>query len=175
MTVGRLIESKHHDRLIKIFKDASLPGWKLVIVGGNALKQKGSASLNKLIKELGMEDKVELKGAVSDVEPYYNKSKIFALTSSSEGFPNVIGEAMSAGLPVIAYDCVAGPSDLIDEENTGFLIPLFNDKKYMEKMKLLVNNVDLRVKMGRSGREKINEYDINIIGEKFYSFILNFN
>jgi len=46
------------------------------------------------------------------VKAYYLKSKIFAFTSNSEGFPNAIGEAQSAGLPVIAFDCIAGSSEL---------------------------------------------------------------
>jgi len=173
LTVGRLIESKHHDRLIKIFKDLSLSEWKLVIVGGDALKQSGLKELKRLVRKLGMEDKVEFTGTVSDVESYYKKSKIFAFTSSSEGFPNVIGEAMSAGLPVIAYDCVAGPSDLVDDGNTGFLTSPFEDITYAQKLKLLVNNADLRIQMGRKGRKKIQEFQVDNITEEFYSFILN--
>lgn len=171
LTVGRLIESKHHDRLIRIFKDASLPGWKLVIVGGNALKQNRLASLKNSIKELGMENSVELTGTVPNVEPYYNKSKIFALTSSSEGFPNVIGEAMSAGLPVIAYDCVAGPSDMIDHEQNGFLVPLFNDREFSENLSRLMKDETLRHAMGRASKEKITKFSVENAGEQYYSFI----
>jgi GalNAc-alpha-(1->4)-GalNAc-alpha-(1->3)-diNAcBac-PP-undecaprenol alpha-1,4-N-acetyl-D-galactosaminyltransferase len=85
----------------------------------------------------------------------------------------VIGEAMSAGLPVIAYDCVAGPSDLVDDGNTGFLTSPFEDITYAQKLKLLVNNADLRIQMGRKGRKKIQEFQVDNITEEFYSFILN--
>ena len=171
LTIGRLIQSKHHDRLIRIFKDAFLPGWKLVIVGGDALKQNGSTSLKKLIKELDMEDKVELTGTVLGVEPYYNKSKIFVLASSSEGFPNVIGEAMSAGLPVVAYDCVAGPSDMIDDAQNGFLIPLFNDREFSEKLTRLMQDETLRNVMGRASKEKVTRFSVESAGEQYYAFI----
>lgn len=171
LSVGRVIETKHHDRLIKIFRNAALPDWKLVIVGGNALKQDGLGRLNRLIIDLELEEKVLLTGNVSDVEKYYNKSKIFAFTSSSEGFPNVIGEAMSAGLPVISYDCTAGPGDLIDDGETGFLIPLFNDTLYEKKLLQLMKNEKLRKRLGNASRRKINEFSVKSIGDQFYSFI----
>lgn len=171
LTVGRLIKTKHHDRLIKIFKNISLSDWKLVIVGGDALKQSGMKRLKKLIKEFDMEDKVELTGKVSDIESYYHRSKIFAFTSSSEGFPNVIGEAMSAGLPVIAYDCVAGPSDMVDDGENGYLIPLFKDDLYIKKLDRLMKDEELRSRMEEKSREKIQKFSIEVIGKKYYSFI----
>lgn len=171
LTVGRLIESKHHDRLIRIFKNIDAPDWKLVIVGGDALKQNGKDKLKKLIFELGMENKVKLTGTVSSVEEYYQKSKIFAFTSSSEGFPNVVGEAMSACLPVIAYDCVAGPSDLIDDGINGFLIPLFDDQRFEQKLKFLMTDQKLRGNMGKAAARKIKQFSIPDIGNKYYEFI----
>ncbi len=173
LMVGRLIESKHHDRLISIFQDIDKSHWKLVIVGGDALKQDGMKRLQALVKENGMEDQVIFTGIVADVETYYHKSKIFAFTSSSEGFPNAIGEAMSAGLPIVAYDCMAGPSDLIKDSNNGFLIPLFNDEEFKEKMKLLMEDEHLREKMGETSKELIKKYSSDAIGEKYYSFILD--
>lgn len=172
LTVGRLIESKHHDRLIKIFKGISAEGWKLVIVGGDALKQSGMQRLKKLINELNMGDSVELTGTVSDIESYYHKSKIFAFTSSSEGFPNVIGEAMSAGLPVISYDCVAGPSDMVEDQETGFLIPLYNDEIYSRKLRELIYNDDLRKNMGEKSKQMVKKYSVENIGERYYSFLM---
>lgn len=173
LTVGRLIKTKHHDRLVKIFKNISASGWKLVIVGGDALKQPGMKRLKKLIEKLDMEDDVELPGMVTNVESYYRRSKIFALTSSSEGFPNVIGEAMSAELPVISYDCVAGPSDMIDDGENGFLIPLYKDNLFAEKLEKLIKNDDLRARMGNKSREKIQNFSIENIGRKYFEFITN--
>lgn len=171
LTVGRLIKTKHHDRLIRIFKESCPPEWKLVIAGGDALKQSGMQNLREIVENLDMEERVELVGTVSNIDAYYKRSKIFAFASSSEGFPNVIGEAMSAGLPVLAYDCVAGPSDLIEDEKNGFLIPLFNDELYAKKLKALVNDEDLRSKMGETSKELVKKFSPECTAEKYYSFI----
>lgn len=175
LTVGRLIKTKHHDRLIKIIKKLSQKDWKLVIIGDNALKQNGMERLQKLVNGLEMNQSVIFTGSVADVDSYYRKSKIFAFTSSSEGFPNVIGEAMSAGLPVISYDCVAGPSDLIDDGETGYLVPLFDDDEYSEKLMSLIENSSLREKMGRRASNKIEEFRSDKVAEEFYSFITEGN
>lgn len=171
LTVGRLIESKHHDRLIRIFKESCPPEWKLVIAGGNALKQSGMQNLRSVIVRLDMHERVDLVGTVSNIDSYYRRSKIFAFTSSSEGFPNVIGEAMSAGLPVLAYDCVAGPSDLIEDNKNGFLIPLFNDELYIKRLKELVNDEDLQNKMGETSKELVKKFSPENTAEEYFLFI----
>lgn len=171
LTVGRLIKSKHHDRLIRMFKESSPSGWKLVIAGGDALKQSGMQRLRNLVDELDMNESVDLVGTVSNIDSYYRNSRIFAFTSSSEGFPNVIGEAMSAGLPVIAYDCVAGPSDLIEDERNGFLIPLFNDKMYTEKLKALMRDDALQNRMGKTSQELVKKFSLQNTAEEYFLFI----
>src|SRR5699024_1117130 len=155
LTVGRLIENEHHEQLIRIFSELSASGWKLVIVGENALKQNRMGRLKKLVKELEIEEKVELTGTVADIEYYYNRSKIFAFTSSSEGFPNVIGEAMSAGLPVVAYDCVSGPSDMINHGKNGYLVDVFDDEQFKQFLLQLTGSKKLRERMGTEAERSI--------------------
>lgn len=175
LSVGRLIKSKHHDELIRIFESINPPDWKLVIVGDDALKQKNKSKLEQLVKDLGMERKIELVGKRSDIDDFYNRAKIFAFTSSSEGFPNVVGEAMSAGLPVVAYDCVAGPDDLIEEEKTGFLIPLHDQYTFGGRLQELMLNADLRDLQGEAGKERIKEFAVEKIGKRFEEALLNEN
>lgn len=171
LTVGRLITTKHHDELIRIFARLNPPNWKLVIIGGDALKQQNSIRLKDLIKELGMTDKVRLLGERVDVEDFYLRSKIFAFASSSEGFPNVIGEAMSAGLPVVAYDCVAGPSDLIEHDRTGYLVPLHDTTIFEQYLRKLITDSILRAGMGEQGRERIKQFASEQIAQKVEYFI----
>lgn len=172
LSVGRLIETKHHDRLIRIFDRVKKDNWKLVIVGGDAIQQNCMKQLKELIYERDLKDRVELTGNVSDVEKYYLKSKIFAFTSSSEGYPNVIGEAMSAGLPVIAYDCVAGPSEMVEDTITGYLVDTFDDQRFTDRLSELMESEILRNKMGEKAKTKIQKLSENQIADQFFSFIL---
>lgn len=171
LTVGRLIPTKHIDRLIKIFASINKPNWKLVIVGGDSLRLKLSDELKKLISSLEIENSIYLEGEKRNVDEYYQRSKIFAFTSSSEGFPNVIGEALSAGIPVVAYDCIAGPEDLIQNGKTGYLIKQFNDEMFKSKLNYLMENEDQRLKMGINGRKSVREFSVKKITDIFYNFI----
>ena len=171
LTIGRLIKTKHHDKLIELFLEISNPDWKLVIVGYDHLKQNNSVRLRQIIDANDAGDKVILEGRQSDVETYYLKSKIFAFTSSSEGFPNVIGEAMSAGLPVVAFDCVAGPSEMITDRKNGFLVPLFDYDHFRERLVSLMEDNDLREAMGKEARRDILRFSVDKIGEQFLRFM----
>lgn len=171
LTVGRLIKTKHHDRLIKIFKDINPGNWKLVIVGGNANKEDGMSRLKNVIDENDLQEQVILAGKISEVDLYYMKSKIFAFTSSSEGFPNVVGEAMSAGLPVVSYDCMAGPSDMLEDGVTGYLVDLFDDDKFKHKLETLMKDDTLRQQMGEAAQQKIRAYSVQNVGEQVFKFI----
>lgn len=172
LSVGRLISSKNFDRLIDIFHRVGNKDWKLIIIGGDSNKQNINIKLKQQINRLNLNDQVVLAGTQKDVDEYLLHASIFAFTSSSEGFPNVIGEAMSAGLPVVAYDCIAGPSDMIKNGKNGFLIPLFDDQAFIESLQYLINNQEKRVEMGIAARESIKKFSIEKICKKYYNFIL---
>ncbi|REL24732.1 glycosyltransferase family 4 protein [Rhodohalobacter sp. SW132] len=173
LTVGRLIRTKHVDHLIEIFTSIDKPGWKLLIVGGDAKKQDLSEELQKQIDELNMNNRIFLEGQQKDVDRYYNRSKIFAFTSSSEGFPNAIGEALSAGLPVVAYDCVAGPSDMIADGENGYLVPLFDKEEFKRKLTKLMDSDTLRKSFSNKSDIKIQAFGEMEIVEEFYGFIMH--
>lgn len=171
VSVGRLMKSKNHDRLVRIFSKTDYKDWKLVIVGGDFANQDNSAKLKKIISELHLEDNVVLAGSQKDVNSYLLKSKIFAFTSEMEGFPNVIGEAMAAKLPVVSYDCVAGPRDMITDGKDGYLIPVHDDNSFSEKLNKLMTNENLRSKMADNAVRSICRFDSETILLKFYKAI----
>jgi glycosyltransferase involved in cell wall biosynthesis len=173
LMVGRLIKTKNQDRLIRMFADIGNKDWKLVLVGYDHLKQANLEPLKKLAADCGIEDRVDFAGKQYDVERYYRTSKIFAFTSSSEGFPNVIGEAMAAGLPVVAYDCMAGPSEMIRDNENGFLVPLYDDEQFKSKLSILMEDEDLREVMGRNARLSIERFKLEHIGKKYLDVITN--
>jgi GalNAc-alpha-(1->4)-GalNAc-alpha-(1->3)-diNAcBac-PP-undecaprenol alpha-1,4-N-acetyl-D-galactosaminyltransferase len=172
LTIGRLIESKNHDKIIELFCRINRPGWKLVIVGGDALKQNNLMKLNELVSSLSANSKVVLTGYRNDLDTFYMESSIFVLASDSEGFPNVIGEAMSAGMPVVSFDCIAGPSEMITEGEDGYLVPVNDYAQFSERLELLMSDEPLRVKMGSKARVSIQKFSAETIGSKYYNLIL---
>ncbi|MBO4620701.1 MAG: glycosyltransferase [Victivallales bacterium] len=171
LSVGRLIRTKHYDRLIRLFHELNRPDWRLVIVGGDAQNQNLMAELQKILVGLGNPSNIELAGTQKDVESYLRRASIFAFTSSSEGFPNAVGEAMSAGLPVISYDCVAGPSEMISDGVNGYLVPVFDDALFQRRLLELMDSPERREQFGRRAREDIRAFGVERIVEKFYQFI----
>jgi glycosyltransferase involved in cell wall biosynthesis len=172
LMVGRFVNTKNQDRLINLFLDLDIPGWQLLLVGYDHLKQNISEKLQAIITDRSAGERVVLAGKVSDVDSCYQRSKIFAFTSTSEGFPNVIGEAMSAGLPVVAFDCVAGPSEMIKDSVNGYLIALNDYKEFSERLRTLMIDEDLRRSMGAKAVSAVKDFSVNSIGEKYLKFIL---
>lgn len=150
--VGRLDKDKNVEELIEIFKLAKIDeSWKLFIIGDGP----EYARLEIYIQENNLKDKVFLEGikSVQEVAAYLQNSKIFAFTSLREAFGNVLVEAMMCGNALIAYDCDTGPADIVNEKN-GFLIPLQDQKKFIEKLEYLTNQPETLDKLMRSSYEE---------------------
>jgi len=167
INVGRFAHKKNQHLLLKYFKEINDLWWKIIFIGDGFRMPE----VIKLSEELGLTQNVEFADRVSDIQSYYSKAKIFAFTSTSEGFPNALGEAMSAPLACISFDCVAGPKDLIDNGINGFLIKENDDKDYINKLKLLMCDEELRNCFEAEAFKKIQKYNIQTIGNSFYDFI----
>jgi GalNAc-alpha-(1->4)-GalNAc-alpha-(1->3)-diNAcBac-PP-undecaprenol alpha-1,4-N-acetyl-D-galactosaminyltransferase len=175
LSIGRLIKTKHHDRLIRMFSKLDAPDWKLIIIGADALKENNLVQLQKLIKDLNLNDRVILTGEIKNVNEYYYKSKIFAFTSSSEGFPNVIAEALSAGLPVVAYDCIAGPSEMINDDVNGYLVPLFEDDLFQVRLQFLIDNHTSLAAMSEKASKSVRKFTTESVGAEYFNFLFSTN
>lgn len=119
--VGRLIQRKGFDKLVQAFADAAQdqPTWQLVILGEGPQR----ATLEALVKRLGLEHRVQLPGLAGNLADWYARADLFVLNSHYEGFPNVLAEAMSYGLPVISTACDTGPDEMIEPGVNGLLLP----------------------------------------------------
>ena len=127
--VGRLSKQKRFDVLIKAFHQSNAKNYKLVILGeGNQRTE-----LEKLIVELNLTDSVIMPGFVSNPYPWYKGAKLFVLSSDSEGFGNVIVEALACGLPVISTDCGPVQEILIGELSQG-ITPKGNPVEMSDKI-----------------------------------------
>lgn len=121
LAMGRLTKVKGFDLLLQTWQKIceSNKNWTLYIVGGGPEE----TYLKQLACDLGIDQRVEFTGMITDVTPYYEKSSLFCLSSRNEGLPMVLLEAQSYGLPIVAFDCDTGPSDLVEHDVNGFLVP----------------------------------------------------
>ena len=121
IAIGSLKAQKDFDTLIRSFaKVRNVKDVKLLILGEGPERQ----ALEKLVVELGLKDSIMLAGFKSDPYPYLEVADLFVLSSRYEGFGNVIVEALACGTPVIATDCKAGPSEILDGGKYGVLVPV---------------------------------------------------
>lgn len=168
--VGRLNEKKNFSLLISAFAKLAnkYSDYDLIIFGeGNKRK-----SLEALVSELELNDRVFFPGNVPDIVHEIEKCYMFVLSSNIEGMPNALIEAMALGLPCISTDCPSGgPRFLIQDGINGFLVPVGDMEKMVNAMDILLNNDDLARKMGESASEVKYILSPNVIYAKWMNFI----
>lgn len=161
IAVGRLTDQKGFDMLIDVFDmvRSKMPDWELNIFG----EGEDFSALESKIKSKKAEHCINLRGSVKNISKKYFESSIFALSSRWESFGLVVIEAMSYGLPVVAFDC-DGPKNIIADGENGFLIPKFDLRLFSEKLLCLMQSSELRSKLGSQASESSVEYqEKNII------------
>lgn len=126
LAVGNLRWQKDYPTLLTAFHHLRDQGCdaELVILGDGPER----ARLEQMIKTLDLSGHVCLPGYHKDPAAYYGSAHLFALSSRSEGFANVIVEALSFGLPVVASDCPHGPAEILNSPTIGTLVPRQNPK-----------------------------------------------
>jgi GalNAc-alpha-(1->4)-GalNAc-alpha-(1->3)-diNAcBac-PP-undecaprenol alpha-1,4-N-acetyl-D-galactosaminyltransferase len=167
LNVGRLDKNKSQDLLIRAFSNIDTKGWRLIFVGEGAEKN----NYINLTKSLGIESVVSFVGNLTTVYDYYNSSKIFAFTSQSEGFPNVLIEAMYFELPCISTNCPSGPSEIINDGSNGFLIAVNDQYELENKLSLLMSSEDLRENIGENAFLSVKKYQTENIVKKWNKLI----
>jgi glycosyltransferase involved in cell wall biosynthesis len=167
LNVGRFDDQKNQELLLNYFRIIDRNDWELVFIGAGSRNEKVQELAGSLPNSL----KVRFYDRVQNIEDWYSRSKIFAFTSTSEGFPNALAEAMSAGLACISFDCVTGPSDLIDDGKNGFLIQEYDHETYIQKLTLLMNDENLRERFGQEAKRKVSQFSTDAIGNKYLEFL----
>ena len=153
--VGRMSRQKDIGSLLIIWQMVRQrhPDWQLHVYG-----EKGDIEdyLWQQLQEDG--NGITVHPPTTDILDVYQQHAMLLLTSRYEPFGMVLPEAMSYGLPVVAFDCPYGPADIITDGVDGFLIKDHNTRKFVDKVCLLIENEDLRRKMGQMGIKASERY-----------------
>lgn len=159
LSVGRLSLEKGHADLVRAMEmlrkakgDSHNP--HLIIVGDGPERQ----NLEKLCSGLGLKPWVTFTGYQSDVRPYYAIADLFVLPSHSEGSPNVLLEAIAAGLPIVAT-AVGGLPEVLTNEVNALLVPRQDVAQLANALERLLNDGALRQRLAENGKEILTQHD----------------
>ena len=163
MTVGRVDANKNQEQIIRSFSKVKQEGWKLIICGDGSFLSK----LKDLVIALNINNAVEFKGIVKNIEKQYERASIFAFSSLSEGFPNVLLEAMNYECACISTDCPTGPSILIKNNVNGFLIPLADEISYTNHLQKLIDDEKIRNIFVSNAKSGLENYSLNKVADQW--------
>ena len=153
LSAGRLSREKGHADLVRAIAAlnamAGAPPFFLAIVGDGPERQ----SIVRLANKLGVEIRMALAGFQRDLRPYYGMATLVAVPSHSEGSPNVVLEAMAAGLPVVAT-AVGGVPEILEEGVTGRMVPPRNPQAMAQAMLQILSDEELRRRLGTAARSR---------------------
>lgn len=166
ISIGRLEKVKGYDKLLKDVQEFLLnhPSWTLQIYGEGSQRP----ILEKIIREYGLEAQVSLCGFSQELNNEIRNSSIYLCSSLTEAFPMSFLEANSVGMPVISYDCPIGPSELIHDNQNGFLLGqqhLFTS--FTKALEFLINNESKYELFVENCSDSIKKYQIELITEKW--------
>lgn len=121
VAAGRIAPVKQFDHLIRAWALIAdkLPDWKLIIYGNG--EEHSERKLKEMVKELGLEQSIEMPGPTLELTDKMKEAKIFAMSSATECFPMVLLEAQATGLAIVSYDCPHGPSNIVNHHIDGIL------------------------------------------------------
>lgn len=156
-TMGRLDPDKGHDVLIRAMSLLvdRYPDIRLYIAGHDPLGY--GVQLRRLIADLGVEARVRLLGFVQDVPRFMSELDVFALASRTEGFGQVLIEAMAAGKPVVASR-IPPLTEIVLDGVTGFLVPPGQPEAFAEAVERLLLRPQTREEMGAQGRRRVKAH-----------------
>jgi glycosyltransferase involved in cell wall biosynthesis len=156
---------KQFDKLIEAYSQSILPksNIHLVLLGDGERK----VILQKLARDKKVDDKVHFLGYQNNPFKYLKKAKFFVLSSLNEGLPNVILEALACETPVIAFDCLSGPNEMIQHKENGLLVENQNVEKLTEAMNLFVEDGNLYRYCKQNAPQSVQSFSISFIGKQW--------
>jgi GalNAc-alpha-(1->4)-GalNAc-alpha-(1->3)-diNAcBac-PP-undecaprenol alpha-1,4-N-acetyl-D-galactosaminyltransferase len=163
--IGRLSAEKGFDVLLRAFAKMAhrFADWRITIIGDGPARD----TLVRLRDDLKLSAQVEFCGAVERVEPWLSRAAILVHPSRREGFPNVVLEALGAGMAVVSSDCRAGPAELIKDGINGRLVRVDDVEGFAAAMIELMLDAAKRARFGQEGRRVRQRFSPELIMQKW--------
>ena len=149
--VGKIAFQKGQDILLKVWDIVAVkyPDWTLELYGKENLEFLDTQNLPPNVNWFPPD---------KDIEQKYLDSSIYVMSSRFEGFGMVLIEAMSCGVPCVSFDCPYGPSDVISDNEDGFLVDNEDTSQLAQKLMALIEDKTKREKFGKAAKENVKRF-----------------
>lgn len=166
VSANRFIPHKRLPMLVNAFSQLNNPHARLILIGTG--QEEEITKTKEEADKQGVSGRVSFSGRIESDEVYklFEQSSVYVSTSLEEGFPNVFVEAMHFGLPIISTD-VGGCKEIVREGETGYLYNPTDESLIVERLKHLMQNTNLRNKMGKSAYEHSHQYELATVIAQF--------
>lgn len=173
LAVGRLIKAKDYPTLLRAFNLVSQKKIiHLVILGKGEEKER----IELLGQKLEISKDIVFLGFQKNPYKYMSKASVFVLSSSREGFPSTLIEAMACGVPVVSTDCQSGPNEIIKNGKNGILVSVGDWKSLAEAILKLLNDSNLRKELLYEAKKETKDFLIEksvLEYDKLFKEIIN--
>ena len=170
IAAGRYTHQKGYDLLLEAWHhiDPKYYNWHLFVFGNG-----DKTTYQHIVDKYNMNKNVHLMSATKDIVKEFSNSSIYVMSSRFEGFPLVLGEAMSCGLPCISFDCPYGPRDIISDGEDGIIVENGNIRELSQKLEYLMSDVGIRQAMGEKASINISRYKPEFIMKQWIHLFNN--
>lgn len=169
VSAGRFGKEKGFDMLVKAFAPVVKrhPDWHLDIFGDGEMMD----TVRALVDEFDLNEQVHLLGMRSDLDERYKDYALYVLPSYREGMPLVLLEAKANRLPIISFDIMTGPREIVRDGVDGILIPPYDLDAMGEAIASLIENSDQRILMSMRSQETLDKFSKQTILKQWIELI----
>lgn len=169
ISVGRLSKEKGFDLAIEVARNvlSRHRDWIWHLYGDGPERD----NLENLIYENNLQDRFILMGSCNNIHEIYKNYSLFVLTSYREGLPLVLLEAKINKIPCVSFDCITGPREILSDGEDGFLIPCYDVNSMSEKINLLIEDENLKLRLSGNCRHNLYKFDKQNIMNEWISLI----
>jgi len=157
LSVGRISKEKGYDLLIKVANLVlpKYPNWQWHVYGDGELFQEIAAE----IANSNLEEQLILKGNVTNVRELYKEYSFLVLPSYREGLPLVLLEAKVNALPLVSFDILTGPREIIEDNENGYLVSPYSIEEMAERIERLISSEELRKSFSQGTKKNLKKFE----------------